>query len=175
MYHCTAKPDRFEAHVLAVSHFSRWEEKFRKVDLKDKVKETQRLLEAVVRASCAVGLETYEELRGSSEAVHSMDSSMERTTTSMEQELETTLKDVHEKEKDLVPTSETMRLVLPGPFWKDPDWALSAVSKKNAPGYVPKSGLGTRSHEGGALEQESGLGTRSHEGGAQEQEGTQEE
>ena len=31
LYHCTAKPDRFEAHYMAVSHFSRWEEKFRKV------------------------------------------------------------------------------------------------------------------------------------------------
>ena len=40
---------------------------------------------------------------------------------------------------------------------------------------MDKSGLGTRSHEGGPQEQESGLGTRWHEGGAQEQEGTQEE
>ena len=31
LYHCTAKEDRFEAHCMAVSHFSRWEEKFRPV------------------------------------------------------------------------------------------------------------------------------------------------
>jgi hypothetical protein len=29
LYHCTAQPERFEAHTLACSHFSRWEEKFR--------------------------------------------------------------------------------------------------------------------------------------------------
>ena len=32
LYHCTAKKDRFEAHHLAVSHFSRWNEKFTKVE-----------------------------------------------------------------------------------------------------------------------------------------------
>lgn len=29
LYHCEFKPDRFEAHVLAVSHFERWERLFR--------------------------------------------------------------------------------------------------------------------------------------------------
>ena len=29
LYHCPAAADRFEAHVLAASHFSRWDEKFR--------------------------------------------------------------------------------------------------------------------------------------------------
>ena len=29
LYHCPAAKGRFEAHVLAVSHFSRWEDKFR--------------------------------------------------------------------------------------------------------------------------------------------------
>lgn len=31
LYHCEAKHERFEAHTLAVSHFSRWDEKFTKV------------------------------------------------------------------------------------------------------------------------------------------------
>ena len=31
LYHCEAKSDSFEAHVLAASHFSRWEEKFQRV------------------------------------------------------------------------------------------------------------------------------------------------
>ena len=31
LYHCTAKEGRFEAHTLAVSHFSRWESKFKRV------------------------------------------------------------------------------------------------------------------------------------------------
>lgn len=31
LYHCTAKEDRFEAHALAVSHYSRWESKFKRV------------------------------------------------------------------------------------------------------------------------------------------------
>ncbi|CAD7964356.1 unnamed protein product [Amoebophrya sp. A120] len=31
LYHCTAKPDRFQAHYLAASHFARWESKFHKV------------------------------------------------------------------------------------------------------------------------------------------------
>ncbi len=31
LYHCTAKAGRFEAHYMAVSHFSRWESKFRKL------------------------------------------------------------------------------------------------------------------------------------------------
>jgi hypothetical protein len=33
LYHCEAKPNRFEAHALASSHFSRWEEKFQRVSL----------------------------------------------------------------------------------------------------------------------------------------------
>lgn len=32
LYNCTAKKDRFEAHSLAVSHYSRWESKFTRVD-----------------------------------------------------------------------------------------------------------------------------------------------
>ena len=32
LYHCEAACGRFEAHVLATSHFSRWEEKFKAVD-----------------------------------------------------------------------------------------------------------------------------------------------
>lgn len=31
LYHCTASIDRFESHVLACSHFSRWEAKFNRV------------------------------------------------------------------------------------------------------------------------------------------------
>eukprot|EP00239_Pterosperma_sp_CCMP1384_P001642 CAMPEP_0197844766 /NCGR_PEP_ID=MMETSP1438-20131217/1742_1 /TAXON_ID=1461541 /ORGANISM="Pterosperma sp., Strain CCMP1384" /LENGTH=362 /DNA_ID=CAMNT_0043455729 /DNA_START=67 /DNA_END=1155 /DNA_ORIENTATION=+ len=31
LYHCDAAKDRFEAHTMAVSHFSRWEEKFKRV------------------------------------------------------------------------------------------------------------------------------------------------
>jgi predicted metalloenzyme YecM len=31
LYHCEAKPDRFEAHILATSSFKRWETKFKKV------------------------------------------------------------------------------------------------------------------------------------------------
>ncbi|KAK3286892.1 hypothetical protein CYMTET_5576 [Cymbomonas tetramitiformis] len=34
LYHCVSEPARFEAHVLAVSHFSRWESKFNRVPLK---------------------------------------------------------------------------------------------------------------------------------------------
>lgn len=41
LYHCEAKPGSFEAHYLAVSHFSRWEEKFRKVNLEDKEERTK--------------------------------------------------------------------------------------------------------------------------------------
>ena len=35
LYHCTAKKTRFPAHNLAVSHFSRWEEKFNRVTTKE--------------------------------------------------------------------------------------------------------------------------------------------
>lgn len=31
LYHCSSKENRFEAHTIAVSHFSRWEEKFSRV------------------------------------------------------------------------------------------------------------------------------------------------
>jgi hypothetical protein len=31
LYHCEAKPGSFPAHTLAVSHFSRWEQKFARV------------------------------------------------------------------------------------------------------------------------------------------------
>ena len=31
LYHCSSKEGSFEAHVLAVSHFSRWEDKFVRV------------------------------------------------------------------------------------------------------------------------------------------------
>eukprot|EP00966_Prymnesium_polylepis_P316359 7309925-Prymnesium_polylepis.1 len=31
LYHCEASHGRFEAHVLAASHFSRWEDKFKRV------------------------------------------------------------------------------------------------------------------------------------------------
>ena len=33
LYLCDAKADRFEAHYLAASHFSRWDEKFSRIDL----------------------------------------------------------------------------------------------------------------------------------------------
>lgn len=32
LYHCEAAANRFEAHVLAVSHFARWDERFRRVE-----------------------------------------------------------------------------------------------------------------------------------------------
>ena len=35
LYHCTAKNTRFPSHNLAVSHFSRWEEKFKRVTTKE--------------------------------------------------------------------------------------------------------------------------------------------
>uniref|UniRef100_A0A7S1KWA5 Uncharacterized protein n=1 Tax=Alexandrium catenella TaxID=2925 RepID=A0A7S1KWA5_ALECA len=35
LYTCQAKPDRFEAHVLATSHFERFEQKFRRVGYAD--------------------------------------------------------------------------------------------------------------------------------------------
>uniref|UniRef100_A0A7S4T4S2 Uncharacterized protein n=1 Tax=Alexandrium monilatum TaxID=311494 RepID=A0A7S4T4S2_9DINO len=35
LYNCQAKPGRFEAHVLATSHFERFEEKFRRVSYAD--------------------------------------------------------------------------------------------------------------------------------------------
>jgi len=35
LYHCPSREGRFEAHVLAVSHFSRWEEKFARVKGRD--------------------------------------------------------------------------------------------------------------------------------------------
>eukprot|EP01065_Artemidia_motanka_P046786 TRINITY_DN7176_c0_g1_i1.p1 TRINITY_DN7176_c0_g1~~TRINITY_DN7176_c0_g1_i1.p1 ORF type:complete len:159 (+),score=30.48 TRINITY_DN7176_c0_g1_i1:49-525(+) len=35
LYHCGPKPGSFEAHVLASSHFERWESKFTKVDFDD--------------------------------------------------------------------------------------------------------------------------------------------
>ena len=31
LYHCPAKRERFEAHLLAVSHFARWEQRFTRV------------------------------------------------------------------------------------------------------------------------------------------------
>lgn len=33
LYHCPASAERFEGHVLAISHFSRWEEKFHRVEI----------------------------------------------------------------------------------------------------------------------------------------------
>ena len=88
LYHCTAKPDRFEAHYMAVSHFSRWEEKFRKVP---------------------------------------------------------------DEEMDKIP-KEVQEKILPGPFWKDDAWTLSAGTVKTSIGLKDEktkniSGLGTRSHE----------------------------
>ena len=44
LYHCPAAADRFEAHRLAVSHFSRWEAKFRRVDLGSVPAEARALL-----------------------------------------------------------------------------------------------------------------------------------
>ena len=35
LYHCPREAERFEAHYMAVSHFSRWEEKFRPCDVCD--------------------------------------------------------------------------------------------------------------------------------------------
>ncbi|CAD7933350.1 unnamed protein product [Amoebophrya sp. A25] len=62
LYHCTAKPDRFQAHYMAASHFSRWESKFNKVLLS-----------------------TWEDF------------------------------------ETFIPP-EVRKLVLPGPFWVDPEW-----------------------------------------------------
>mmetsp|Transcript_65487 Transcript_65487/g.188397 ORF Transcript_65487/g.188397 Transcript_65487/m.188397 type:complete len:157 (+) Transcript_65487:66-536(+) len=36
---------------------------------------------------------------------------------------------------------------LPGPFWKDPEWALPAETSPVAPGDGTSSGLGSRSHQ----------------------------
>ena len=33
LYHCPSAVDRFEAHVLAASHFERWDDKFKRVPL----------------------------------------------------------------------------------------------------------------------------------------------
>jgi predicted metalloenzyme YecM len=84
LYHCAAASDRFEAHVLAVSHFQRWNDKF------------------------------------------------ERVT---------------EAELATLPPS-VLRLVLPGPFWSDPQWPAPALTEPlPAAASTTRSGLGSRSHE----------------------------
>jgi len=31
LYHCGHKPDGYEAHIMAISHFSRWDTKFKRI------------------------------------------------------------------------------------------------------------------------------------------------
>ena len=44
LYHCPSAVDRFEAHVLAASHFERWEDKFKRVPLSSLPAAAARLL-----------------------------------------------------------------------------------------------------------------------------------